>query len=261
MKNIAFIILFITSIAYSQTKKTIVPTTGAIVFKMEAIISDTIKYQKSYDRLSSMMIDYQIEKENANTFVNIDTSKVNQIKKTFKSILHREIKNKILNKDAESFKYHQKFHNNLIINYITSNDKIISDISIINPKLKLLKIVASDSISIISENKNYSYNKNEIVEIKEFKKEKRIIKGYTCFKVVVSYKEFQQNDIDFNNFMHQNYIQKRELWVTTQIKCNYHPVINEKEILLKYYPLEIIESTENIEGFVTKYLIEKIDIK
>ncbi|VXC11271.1 conserved hypothetical protein [Flavobacterium sp. 9AF] len=51
------------------------------------------------------------------------------------------------------------------------------------------------------------------------------------------------------------------MWVTTQIKCNYHPVINEKDILIKYYPLEIVESFEGLEGQITTYTLDKISIK
>jgi hypothetical protein len=52
----------------------------------------------------------------------------------------------------------------------------------------------------------------------------------------------------------------RELWVTQEIKCNYHPVINEEEILNKYYPLEIIEYSDEIKGQKTTYKIESLDI-
>ena len=59
----------------------------------------------------------------------------------------------------------------------------------------------------------------------------------------------------------ENYILKRELWVTNQIRCNFHPVINEKDILIKYYPLEIVESFEGLEGQITTYTLDKISIK
>jgi hypothetical protein len=57
------------------------------------------------------------------------------------------------------------------------------------------------------------------------------------------------------------YKQIRELWVTTQINCKYHPIINEKEVLLKYYPLEIIESSEMMEGYITSYTLESLTVK
>lgn len=261
MRKTTFLLLLLTISTVAQVTKTIVPTAGAIVFKKIAIINDAEKYKKSYGELSSKMIDFQIKKEISNTIINIDTSKVNQMKKAFKTILLKEIENDITNKENGNLKYHQEFKDNTIINYITSFGEIINNYSIISPKQKLLKILANDSITLVSENQAYSYNQNEIIEIKEHQKENKIIDGYSCFKVVMLYRENLENDIDFENFMQQNYIQKRELWVTTQIKCQYHPIINEKEILLKYYPLEIIESTENIEGFIASYTIESLKIK
>ena len=53
----------------------------------------------------------------------------------------------------------------------------------------------------------------------------------------------------------------RELWVTEEIKCNYHPVINDIEILEKYYPLEIIEYSNDIKGVLTSYKIETLELK
>ena len=53
----------------------------------------------------------------------------------------------------------------------------------------------------------------------------------------------------------------RELWVTESIKSLYHPVINDFQILEKYYPLLIIQYSDEIKGFQTEYKLEKLTFK
>lgn len=128
------------------------------------------------------------------------------------------------------------------------------------PIKKTFKTIAKDSTSIISENIPYQYSQNEIIEINEFRDEIKTINGFKCFKIIMSFRPNSNGGDEFESFM-QQYLHKRELWVTDKIKCNYHPVINDEEILSKYYPLEIVESNEIIEGFVTSYKLNTLSIK
>lgn len=67
---------------------------------------------------------------------------------------------------------------------------------------------------------------NYILE-KEYRDIKKIISGYTCFKVILK------------NPKKPNYT--LELYVTEDIKLNYHPVINCNFIIDDYFPLYIKE--------------------
>lgn len=261
MKTTTFILLLITSIVYSQTIKTIVPTTGIIVLKKKEIITDTEKYKKSFAEFISKMIDYQIENELNERLVFPDSLQIEQLKSEMKMMFLLEMDNDLDNKEEKNIKHILKFKNNSIVQYITSFDEVIEDYTIINPQTQLTKIMASDSLTVLSENKLYEYNISKILELEEFKQETKLINGYNCFKVIMKCKSNLQSDDEFDTFINENYILKRELWVTTQIKCNYHPVINEKDILIKYYPLEIIESFEGLEGQATTYTLEKISLK
>ena len=262
MKKITFLLLIIVSIAYSQAKKTIVPTSGTIVFERRELITDEAIYKKSQEELASKMIDYQIKNELIKNPKITDTAIINQLKEQLvMAIANENLYEDVAYRDENYIKYHQEFKNNQVINYTTSFEELLNDYLVINTKTQLTKTIANDSITVLSENQPYKYSTAEILEIKEYKEETKTINGYICFKVIMQYKSNEiEEDAELNNFM-QQFIQKKELWVTTKIKCNYHPVINQKQILSKYYPLEIIESSEAHEGFITKYTIEKMDIK
>lgn len=51
------------------------------------------------------------------------------------------------------------------------------------------------------------------------------------------------------------------MWVTDKIKSLYHPIVFDKAILEKYYPLEILETQNDIRGFERRFRLEKIELK
>ncbi len=51
------------------------------------------------------------------------------------------------------------------------------------------------------------------------------------------------------------------MYVTEEIKFKYHPLVLLKEVLEQYYPLEIIETTNLVEGYEKVYTVTKIDLK
>lgn len=252
------IFLLFSTIVFSQNKA-IVPTKGAIVFKKLEIISDVEKYKKSMGAMSSKMVDFQIEKELMDNLMkpNVDSTEINELKQTLKSIIEEDLNQDIENKDL---KYYQIFKKQLIVNYQTFNDNTYENYKIIDTYKNTLKIVDKDSITIISDNVNYQYSQDEVIEINEFREETKKINNFKCFKVILLFKPNYNEDDEFENFMNK-YIHKRELWVTDKIKCTYHPIENHKEIITKYYPLEIIESNEVIEGHFINYATILFSIK
>jgi hypothetical protein len=40
-----------------------------------------------------------------------------------------------------------------------------------------------------------------------------------------------------------------------------HPIINDKEIISKYYPLEITETSDMLKGKITHYEVENCTLK
>ena len=152
----------------------------------------------------------------------------------------------IIEEPSQKIKIHHEFNRDTIKMYYSINGKI-------NNRIFINRI----SHEVKDENNEYAeFYKNEIIEISEFKNEIKTINGFKCFKVIYSFNS-QEKSFDFNNFSMNN----RELWVTEEIKCNYHPVINDIEILEKYYPLEIIEYSNDIKGVLTSYKIETLELK
>lgn len=252
------IFLLFSTIIFSQTKA-IVPKQGTIVFKKSEIITDFEKYRKSFGVIASKMVDFQIEKELMDNLMkpSADSTQINELKQAIKFIIEEDLNQKIENKDL---KYHQTFKEQLVINYITFDGDTYKNYNIIDTDKNTLKTVAEDSITLISENIPYLYNQSEIIEIKEFKDHTKMINGFQCFKVIMLFKPNYCEEGEFENFMNQ-YKHKRELWVTDKIKCSYHPVENHKEIITKYYPLEIIESNEAFEGNIVNYSIIEFSAK
>ena len=105
-----------------------------------------------------------------------------------------------------------------------------------------------------------NYSGNTIHDLKVLKEHTKMIRNYKCFKVIYTYSENNTADVDFSAFM-GNFKVTREMWVTSQIKAMLHPIINDQEILSKYYPLEIIETSEMSKGKITHYEVENCTLK
>lgn len=105
------------------------------------------------------------------------------------------------------------------------------------------------------------FSKNIILKVSEDKKNKKIIKGYDCYKVIYEYKENNEHADEEYKIYAKNTIYQREMWVTEKIKSLYHPIVFDKIILEKYYPLEILETQSDIKGFERRFKLEKIELK
>lgn len=245
--TLIFAILF-SAILFAQNK-TIVPTSGTIVFIKEEKILDKDLYLKSYKNLIPKMkkaMGEQIFLERLMKGIKTDTIllkfELNKIVQDAEMMLPV-----ILEEKKQVFKFYNEFNNNLITKYYTVDDVLVKSKIFIN----------QTNYEIVDEsNQLVEIEENEIIKLIEHKNETKLINGYACFKVVYSYKE-PASEFDFLESVITN---TRELWVTEGIKCNYHPLINESEILEKYYPLEINEYSEDIKGFITTYKVATIKI-
>jgi hypothetical protein len=154
-------------------------------------------------------------------------------------------------------KRHFDFKEGIIVSYQTFNGEIRGDYTLIDMKEGTTSMLAKkDSTTIYLKDRPYQYSQNEVVSLKEFKNETRTIKGYKCYKVVATIKEKATNSELLNNSLIY-----KELWVIDDIKCLYHPVIYEKAILQKYYPLEIKEYSDLLKGVVTLYVLDTITLR
>ncbi len=248
MKKIFIITFLIISKFIFSQNKAIVPITGAIVFVKEENIFDKDLYIKSFKQMMPKM-KAKIKEE-------IFIERLTDGKKTDTILLNLEVEKMtqnfemmlpyIIEEPSQNIRVHHEFNQDTIKMYYSIDGKI-------NKRFFINRI----SYEVKDENNEYfEFDKNEIIKLTEYKNETKLINNYKCFKVIYSFNT-KENSFDFNNFSMNN----RELWVTEEIRCNYHPVINEIEILDKYYPLEVIEYSNEIKGTITTYKIETLKLK
>ena len=109
---------------------------------------------------------------------------------------------------------------------------------IIDKSKETYSILYAKDSSLIEKNRRYQFE-NRKVDLKIFKDSIKEIGGYKCFKVLYVEKEnFEYNGIQLSKLYPNNRV-FTEMYVTDSIESNYHPTINNKFILDKYYPLEI----------------------
>lgn len=240
MKPYLSILLLISFITSAQTKA-FTPTKGKIVFSEQTIMEDASTYSKSVKALVS---DAGKTAEREGTTV--DTVQLSQIAAVIEKD-HLSPKNK----------RHFDFKEGIIVSYQTFNGEKRGDYKLIDVKNATTSMLAKkDSTTIYLKDRPYQYSENEVVSLKEFKNETRTIQGYKCYKVVATIKEKGSSSELVNNSLTY-----KELWVADNIKCLYHPVIYEKTILKKYYPLEIKEYSDLLKGVVTLYVLDTITLR
>lgn len=153
---------------------------------------------------------------------------------------------------------HKHLYDDNIIKSTVQNDYGLENtVDIIDIKNHTFnRVLLPDSIKIIEDFPFYINKK--LKTLKEFKKEKRNIAGYKCFKIIYEYYEVsdEEEDEGYAKFAKDKFY-TLEIWVTNEIKSSFHPIIKEKQILDKYYPLEIIETDSTLKGLVKKYSLQK----
>lgn len=248
MKKIFIITFLIISKFIFSQNKVIAPISGAIVFVKEENIFDKDLYIKSFKELMPQM--------KAKMKEEIFIERLTDGKKTDTLLLNLEVEKMaqnfemmlpyIIEEPSQKIRVHHEFKQDTIKMYYSIDGEI-------NKRIFINRI----SHEVKDENNEYvEFDKNEIIKLTEYKNETKLINGFKCFKMVYSFKALD-NRFNFTNLSSNN----RELWVTEEIRCDYHPVINEIKILEKYYPLEILEYSEEIKGALTTYKIETLKLK
>lgn len=269
-KNITLLCLFIATIVNSQSK-VISPKNGKITFLKKEVIIDKEKYKESLKTFIPELMQNSIKsvvKERELNGEKVDSTNLNTLSGMLKDESVTELfMNELLNEDDDrQVKYHHIYKNETIYEYITSFDYPIKDYyKFIDTKTALEKNVSHDSITVVKPEDSYSYSYDEIIKLEEFKNEIREINSFKCFKVLLEYKSGQNadeglDDQDYISFVNSTK-QTKELWVTENIQSLYHPVLKYKSILEKYYPLEISEFSEAMNGIKTIYIIDEFDLK
>jgi hypothetical protein len=179
----------------------------------------------------------------------VRTETINEIN-NFNKNLHDSIINQVLT-------YHHVFKSDLIVSYKSFKNIIYGNYNIIDTKTGLTNILSKkDSSTIFLKNQPFydKYSKGIIINISEDHNDTKNIKGYDCFKVNVTITK----NVYENDFLSPTMSKKYHLYVTDKIKCIYHPVPLPKEVLMKYYPLEIIELMDPMRA---EYTVSSFTLK
>jgi hypothetical protein len=246
--NMKYLILFLL-VCYNvfSQNKVIVPTSGTIAFIKDEKMYDKDLYIKSFIELKPKMIKSMMNE--------IYFERLTDGNKTDTLILKAEVEKRIENLEMMlSFLFNQP-KKEIIFYHEFISDKITQYYTIDGLEFGNRIIINTNTLEIKDENADYvEIEENEIVKLTEFKNETKIINGFNCFKVVYSYKSKNKGFIFFDS-------NTRELWVTKEIKTPFHPVLRDNELLEKYYPLEIIEYSDEIKGMKTVYSIDKVTLQ
>lgn len=96
---------------------------------------------------------------------------------------------------------------------------------------------------------------HEGAKITEYRDERKKVMGLDCFKVVMITPEITA----YSEEVFRHHMQT--MWVTEQIHCLYHPVVTERRILERYFPVEVSDGFDDIRGAYGHIVLTKIDLR
>lgn len=240
-KNFKLLILILTICNLLNAQNdTIVPKNGAIVFIKKEVITDTLLYKNSYEKVfDKALLEATKEALMERGYKNgqIPDSISQQLNKMFAMVKSLAMEDIITNEPQNVIKYHHSYNNSEIEEFISVNDE------------NLEKKKITDSIDFQDDDLLV------ITGIEEYKNETKTIKGFKCYRVVMYYFDFGEPAglRSLLNIM--------ELWVTENIKSKFHPFIKSNEILEKYFPLQVKHSIKDVEGRYTSFEILDFSLK
>lgn len=240
----------------ATAQKIIIPKTGIIVFEKVEKVTNQKLYDSTLSVLNSKMR-IMLRKEITSQEIDYDANNV-------EDIVDMAMQTFVFGISGDNLIKYHIFNDSIITSYRKLNDKIHGDYQLINRNTQTYSMRAKiDSTFIPIKDKLYEYLEEDHIIINEYKDQVKTINGFDCYKVVLTKNEDinANEDISFLKDDFENMQTKYVLYVTENIKCKYHPVINYKSILEKYYPLEVRESSNLIQGMETIYSLKEYTIK
>jgi hypothetical protein len=250
MKTFRLLLIFISLIIISRVEAQNIPSKlklGIVTYIKQSKIIDTATFNRTSLVFAKNMVDsLKNQMITLKTKLGEDTSEVNAATAPFENLLLEEVFK------TETFETHiDEFQKDKIVSFVIESEG--------NKTEKFYFNYADNLVynSFNSEEIEDYFESEEIISLKEYRTENKLIKGYNCFKVAYVYRE-KFGDTEFQI---PEMIIERELWVTDKIMTPFHSIIRSQQILSKYYPLEITEKRSKVNGFETKYLVENISLK
>ncbi len=243
-----FLLLFLITNAFSQNKA-ISPKNGIIVFKCIEVIQDAKLYETSKKEfLKSMIkgITSSVKDERDQLGKQTDSLK---LKKLIESGMMESLFSSVFSNNDT--KFHLEYQDSIV-----NKGEVVKDLETVSLYINSKTRKFDDGFT----GGFYDYSKNKIIDVKEDRKSLKKINGFKCFKLIYSFKETSnKTEDDFSAFVSE-YTTTREMWVTDEINSQFHPIVNDKIILDKYYPLEIIETFSFMKGMILMYTLDRIEL-
>lgn len=267
MKKInLFIILIISTNVFAQKNSS---DLEKISFVSENIITDSLKYEKTEQKIKHRLTDLleiffealSTDQDDEGAFDKTNTKKSFErfeIEELLKDTIKEEVE-----KEYASFYKFKKINDSIIMQYdsLKQTDKYgyyVTTDKFINTNNSLVYYDFPYN-SLIKKN-NYSFLEIKDLVIREYRNEKKIINNINCFKLIVNYIEvnIDEDSPQINIVIDKEVYNEDELWVTEDIISTYHPAYKIKEILEKYYPLEISNKNSFMDGLTNKRIVEEL---
>lgn len=248
-----FCLFIVTGAVSAQTKK-IIPKKGQVVFSSENIIQDETLFKSSLGKLQQKMIEALRAQLKSNPDQNLDTTMLQQI-------ADNNIISNLISQHKEKDRYHV-YENNSIKSFESDEGTDPSSFSNIDQNTSTYKKTHILNGGDVAETNAtaYEYRDDKETIIKEFRTQQKNINGYNCFKVIYEYKTNFVGDEELGSLLETNEFAKTELWVTEEIQSMFHPICRIREILTKYYPLEISETSPTLKGFLIVHKLKNITL-
>lgn len=187
-----------------------------------------------------------------------ENSKMNeQRKKKIEDSIIQDISKEKIEKNVITF--HYKKINDSIIERYDENNNTIGSIFI---NTRICREFYDFPYPPTDISFRFPFEKIKDLRIQEIRNQKKIIKGLRCFKIKCSYTQVTEHqkmedfpELDLPDEFEDITL---EMWVTEDIKSIYHPAFKVKEILEKYYPLEIQENNSLTKGMSRKIILKDI---
>jgi|GEM_PF-5354368 len=255
MKNILLITTSLVCLCYGTlcAQPGIVPVHGRISFKKSFMINDEAgfrAYAATFGRylLAGIAAEGETVNPKGADFVQDEEAFLDFVRSTYSTVTtYAEV---------------HEFGDSVIRSYRTRDGAMISDYMLIHKDRSTYDMQARiDTSFVYIREEPYVYIRYDTVHIEEYRDEVRDILGYPCFRVTLHTIEPEEEGFMAYQEMNKELRPYTEYWVTERIRSLYHPVCRDREILERYYPLEINEYPEHSRSAVTRYTVDTIDIR
>ena len=139
-----------------------------------------------------------------------------------------------MNSGEQKWLHHTVYFPDSSVYYQTLDGEVKSDYTITSYKDNKTYTLSRLISGHISNERKIEQNIEDSIEITEDRNNRKNILGYDCFKITVKYP--QEDDEEFEMLFGRRI---KEMYVTDQFLAKNHPIEYSRQILSKYFPLEL----------------------